>query len=78
MDKSDRDQKTSKKYGTKKCPDCFEVLMLEAKKCTYCNKRVGRVDRNGYARRPPDLKKYIYCILSWLFFAFYIWWAFIR
>ncbi len=78
MGKSDSDQKMLKRYETKKCPDCFEVLVLDAKRCTYCNKRVGRVDRNGYARRPTDWKGYTYCILSWLLFGFYIWWAFIR
>ena len=78
MAKSDRASKTKKKFGTKKCPDCFEVLVLEAKKCTYCEKQVGPVDKNGYAKRPVDWKGYAYLISSWSLFGFYIWWAFIR
>jgi hypothetical protein len=65
-------------HSLKKCPHCFAMLSLDAKQCDACKKRVGKLDKAGFAKMPIDVKSYVYCVVSWTLFAFYIWWAFFR
>jgi len=63
---------------TKKCPDCFTHLSLDATVCPYCKKKVGKVDHQGMAKKPVDWKAYLICLLCWAGFGLYMWWAFFR
>jgi len=74
------DQKgdTSPEYPSKKCPYCHVYLKLEDKRCFSCNRRVGRPNRVGIARKPFNWLAYLICFLSWLAFGLYVWWAFFR
>lgn len=67
-----------KPYLKKLCPECGTYLPVNSEECYNCGKKVGHVDELGMAKRPIDWKTNIYCIVLWLLFGFYIWWAFIR
>lgn len=65
-------------YATKKCPDCYVHLPLNAKECYACNAKVGDVDKLGFAEKPADWVGYLAAGISILIFAVFIWWAFFR
>ncbi|RJQ87112.1 MAG: hypothetical protein C4519_01135 [Desulfobacteraceae bacterium] len=65
-----------KKYVSKKCPECYEYIALEARACPSCKVRVGKVDQHGMAQQLTNWRAYIICIALWLFLAFYVKWAF--
>jgi hypothetical protein len=60
----------------KRCPECFINLPLDAKECFSCHTRVGKIDKEGKAKKSVDWVSYIICILSWAVFFIYIKWAF--
>ena len=63
-------------YATKKCPDCYAHLPLNAKQCHACNAKVGNVDRLGFAEKPVDWLGYLVAGISIIVFAVFMWWAF--
>jgi hypothetical protein len=63
-------------YSVKVCYNCATPLASDATECYSCQHKVGKVDRQGKARRPTDWLAYIVCIISWAFFFAYVWWAF--
>jgi hypothetical protein len=63
-------------YSLKKCPYCFEMLNLEADRCGHCKKKVGKINKTGFAEKPTNWKAYIISLAAWAAFAFYVWWAF--
>jgi hypothetical protein len=63
-------------HMTKKCPDCFTYLPLDAAVCHSCGKAVGRVNRQGLAERPANVKGYLAAALAALAFAAFVWWGF--
>lgn len=65
-------------FTTKKCPYCHAHLPLDAEECTNCKKSIGIVERHGSARKKTDWKAYTVCVIAWLVFFIYIWWAFLR
>ncbi len=65
-------------YTLKKCPYCFGMLNLDQDRCDACKRRVGKLNKAGFADKPIDWKSYAYCVFSWALFAFYAWWAFFR
>ena len=65
-----------KRHITKKCPECYEYVPLDAKRCPSCKVRLGAVNKHGMAERLTNWKAYIICIALWLFLAFYVRWAF--
>jgi hypothetical protein len=65
-------------YRTKRCPDCSTELSLNADRCKGCGKRVGPVDSQGRAKKPIDLATYGICVLSWVAFGIFVWWAFFK
>ena len=65
-------------YVSKKCPECMEYMPLHVDKCPACKLPVGKIKKHGMASRKTDWKAYVIAIAAWLFFFFYIWWAFIR
>ena len=65
-------------YMTKKCPQCYAHLQLQAKVCTSCRAKVGNVDKLGFARKPFDWLGYLTAGISIVGFSIFIWWAFFR
>jgi hypothetical protein len=59
-------------HMTKKCPYCYVYLQLHATRCTACNKRVGDVDKLGFASKPFDWYGYLIAIVSILAFCFFM------
>jgi hypothetical protein len=74
------DQSDSKrerlKYLTKKCPHCYEYLALHAKVCTSCQKKVGDVDKLGFAQEPFNWVGYLTALIAIIVFIVFSWWAF--
>lgn len=62
-------------HMTKKCPECFTYLPLNAKACHSCGLAVGSVNKLGLAERPPNIKGYIVAALAVLAFVFFVWWG---
>lgn len=60
----------------KQCPDCFEKLPLEARKCTQCGGRVGPITKDGKARKPVDWIGYVVSAVLFAVFYFFVKWAF--
>jgi RNA polymerase subunit RPABC4/transcription elongation factor Spt4 len=65
-----------RKYASKKCPECYEYIPLDAKVCPYCKIRLGKVTEHGMAERLTNWKAYILCAVLWIILALYIKWAF--
>ena len=65
-----------RKFVSKKCPECYEYMPLEAGKCPSCKARVGRIGASGMAERLTNWPAYAVCLFLWLFFAGYVKWAF--
>ena len=73
---SKKDYDEIRLYTLKKCPYCFAMMELKAQRCDRCKKRVGSVNRTGFADKPVNWKAYTVSFLAWAAFAYYIWWAF--
>ena len=68
------DKKQDKFSGlTKVCPYCSTHLLLNATECSYCEKKVGPVNRQGIAEKPTDWKAYTACFISWGALFVYFW-----
>ena len=65
-------------HVSKKCPECLAYMPLHVDVCPECKAAVGKVDKHGMASRKTDWKAYVVAIAAWIFFFFYIWWAFLR
>jgi ribosomal protein L40E len=76
MDPSAKTHVKAQTFTTKICPECATHLALDAKACTWCQKKVGKVDKQGRAKRPVNWYSYLVCFLSWLALGLYIRWAF--
>ena len=70
--------KFSGEYTTKKCPNCFTYLPLNAKRCNICNHRVGPVNKIGFATKPFDWWAYLLAAGAIAAFAVFVWWGFFR
>lgn len=70
--------KTPRVFSYKRCPDCFVNIELMAKVCPGCHRRVGKVNRQGLAKRPANYLGYL-AVLFWIgLFIGYIWFFFVR
>jgi len=78
MAASDSGGEGSRGFSTKKCPYCFTYLPLYATRCDGCHKRVGAVNRLGFAAKPVDWMGYLSAIVAIAGFGVFIWWAFFR
>ncbi len=74
----DEQKKNKHDYTTKRCPECFTYLTVDAKVCSSCKKKVGPVNKHGIAKKPFDWLTYTICLIAWLGFGFYIWWYFFK
>ena len=70
--------KSASDYTTKKCPNCYTYLPLRARVWTSCHKRVGDVDKLGFAEKPIDWRAYLLAGITMTAFAIFMWWAFFR
>jgi hypothetical protein len=69
-------KKESLQYLTKKCPHCYEYLALHAQVCTACQKKVGDVDKLGFAENPVDWVRYLIALIAIVVFVVFAWWGF--
>ena len=76
MSKPGPDKNGDSACATKKCPYCYTHLPLDVKICFSCKKKVGKVEKHGMAKKPVDWISYIVCLIAWLGFFLYMWWAF--
>ena len=72
------DQSDGPRYLTKKCPHCYEYLPLRANVCMGCQKKVGDVDKLGFAQKPVDLMGYLIALAAIVTFSVFMWWGFFR
>ncbi len=72
------DSENARGHISKKCPECMEYMPLSDEVCPACGLAVGKINKHGMANRKTDWKAYVIALFAWLFFFFYIWWAFIR
>jgi hypothetical protein len=71
--------KKAKKVDYKHCPFCHIHLGLDEKECYACGKTVGEYSpKTGRTKMPIQWRLYIECLITWLAFGFYVWWAFFR
>jgi len=78
MAKSKSDIRAEQSHITKKCPQCFTYVPLDALKCPRCKTRLGKVDKHGMAIKSTDWGSYLLCLLAWAVLAIYVWYAFFR
>jgi tRNA(Ile2) C34 agmatinyltransferase TiaS len=64
-------------HATKRCPECFDYVELDADKCPKCKTRLGEVQKHGMAKRKVDWTAYAIFLVALVGFAIYIWWAFL-
>ena len=67
-----------KKKSTKKCPECFTYLPINATVCDSCNIKVGPADDGGIAKKPTDWKSYIVAFLGFVMLVIFIWYSFLK
>ena len=65
-------------HMTKKCPYCYAYLSLQSTRCPACDKRVGEVDKLGFASKPFDLTGYLVAIGAIIALCIFMWWGFFR
>ncbi len=65
-------------YVTKKCPECYAYVKMEAEVCPYCKTKIGKVGPHGMAVRKVDWKSYLSFGVALVALVVYIWWAFFR
>ena len=68
----------SAKYITKKCPHCYAFMPLHAQACPACQKKVGGVDKLGFAKKPVDWLGYLIAVIFIVGFGIFMWWGFFR
>ncbi len=62
---------------TKKCPECFERLTMDAKVCQFCKTKVGPPNKHGIAQRPFDWLGYGTAVIAVSAFAGFLYWLFV-
>ena len=71
-------RQASQGHMTKKCPECYTYMPLDAGVCPGCNRKIGEVDTLGFAKKPFDWRAYLSAVICIGAFAVFIWWGFIR
>jgi hypothetical protein len=74
--KKGADAPSAHSHMTKKCPECFAYLRLDAKTCHSCGKSVGVVSPIGMAEKPPNVKGYVLAVGAAIAFVIFVWWGF--
>jgi hypothetical protein len=60
-------------HMTKKCPECYTYLALDADKCHACGKRVGAIDKLGFASKVTNVNSYLIALFFAAVFAAVMW-----
>jgi ribosomal protein L40E len=76
VEKQERRQASVNIHMTKKCPECFAYLPLQATTCTSCGKAVGPVNKLGHAAKPVNVRAYLIAAAAIAAFAAFVWWGF--
>ena len=63
-------------HVSKKCPNCYVHMHLDAEVCPSCKNKVGLIDKHGMATKRTDWVSYVICFLAWLALGLYIKFAF--
>jgi hypothetical protein len=66
----------AQRYSTKKCPFCYSHLAAAADRCSACGRKVGPVERTGWAAKPLDWQAYLVAIVCVAAFGWFVWYAF--
>lgn len=66
------------RFTTKKCYECLTHLPLDATVCYACKAKVGKVDRNGIAEKPTDIKAYVIAAAAFVVLVVFLWKAFLQ
>lgn len=66
------------RYATKKCPFCYTHLPAVADRCTACHRKVGPVEKTGWAAKPFDWRAYLAAVVFVAAFAWFIWYGFLK
>ncbi len=77
-ERQDSGGQASNGHMTKKCPECYAYMSLEARVCPACKKKVGEVDALGFAKKPFDWRGYVIGALCITAFVVFMWWGFFR
>ena len=64
--------------ATKKCPECYSHIAIDAKECDVCKTKVGKRGKGEIADRPVNWKAYVECFLIWILLAVFLWWSFFK
>lgn len=75
MDDNQQDNEFS--HATKKCPECYTYVKLNATRCPSCKTRLGEVEKHGMAKRTVDFNAYLFALIALVALGIYIWWAFL-
>ena len=78
MANSKQGKTTEASHVTKKCPSCYTYISLDAEICPSCKAKVGMVDKHGMASKRVDWGSYVICIVAWIGFCIYAWFAFFK
>jgi hypothetical protein len=60
-------------HMTKKCPECYTYLPLDADKCSACGKRIGPIDKLGFAQKVTNFRSYLIAAFFAAVFAAVLW-----
>ena len=63
-------------YLTKKCPECYSYLLMQANECDVCETQVRIADNGGLAKKPINWMSYFHCFLAWLSLTLFVWLCF--
>ena len=69
---------TDTAFMTKKCHNCLTSMPVAARRCPECKKKVGEVDKLGFAKKPVQWVAYITTLIWFQAFCFFVWWAFLK
>jgi hypothetical protein len=76
--KTKGDQDKGFQFSTKRCPECYAYMPLNANRCPSCKIRVGDVEVHGMAKRSTNWSSYFIALLAIAGFCIYFWWAFME
>lgn len=65
-------------YQTKKCPECYSYLYVEAGECDVCETQVRNAFNGGLAKRSINWMSYVQCFLAWVCLGIFVWWSFFQ
>ncbi len=77
-DRANSGRQSPTTHMTKKCPECYAYMPLEARTCPACKRKIGEVDALGFAKKPFDWQGYLIAAVCIAAFVVFMWWGFFR